>query len=204
VSATRLLVLGVVRMYGQAHGYQVRRELLTWSADKWGNAAPGSIYHALKKMAREKLLEEVDAGEEGRGPDRTAYQLTPDGETEFQVLLAKSLSEYDDSTQAGYALAAAVTFLTALPRARAISLLRHRINQMEGTRTTVSSVLEHGVDWGHPPHVNELYRLWDTSLDAVLRWTRDLVSRLEAGEYVMADDAPGAFGQPGARPASQI
>ncbi|MPZ86039.1 MAG: PadR family transcriptional regulator [Actinophytocola sp.] len=197
MSATRLLVLGVVRMYGQAHGYQVRRELLTWSADKWGNTAPGSIYHALRKMAREKLLEEVETGAEGRGPDRTAYQLTPDGETEFQVLLAKSLSEYDDGTQAGYALAAAVTFITALPRARAIGLLRHRINQMEGSRTIVAIVLEHGVDWGHPQHVEELYRLWDTSLDAVLGWARGLVVRLEAGEYVMADDAAGAFGQPG-------
>src|ERR1700754_4752848 len=78
VSATRLLVLGVVRMHGRAHGYQVRRDLLTWSADKWANVAPGSIYHALKKMAREKLLEEVHEGGEARGPDRTAYQLTPD------------------------------------------------------------------------------------------------------------------------------
>jgi DNA-binding PadR family transcriptional regulator len=197
VSATRLLVLGVVRMYGRAHGYQVRRELLTWSADKWGNAAPGSIYHALKKMAGEKLLEEVDTGEDGPGPDRTAYQLTPDGETEFQVLLAKSLSEHDDSAQSGYSLAAAITFLTALPRARAIGLLRHRVNRMEASRATVTGVLEHGIEWGHPPHVTELYRLWDTSLDASLGWARDLIARLEAGEYVMADESAAAFGQPG-------
>ncbi len=59
-SATRLLVLGVVRKHGKAHGYQVRRELLTWSADKWANVAPGSIYHALKQMAKEGLLERVD------------------------------------------------------------------------------------------------------------------------------------------------
>lgn len=192
MSATRLLVLGVVRMYGQAHGYQVRRELLTWSADKWGNVAPGSIYHALKKMAGEKLIEEVETDADGRGPDRTAYQLTPDGETEFQVQLAKSLAEYDDTAQAGFGLAAAVTFLTALPRAKAVSLLRHRINQMEGSRATVAGVLEHGVDWGHPAHVTELYRLWVANLDAALAWARDLVARLEAGEYVMADDATAA------------
>ncbi len=50
MSATRLLVLGVVRRYGRAHGYQVRRELLTWSADEWASVQPGSIYHALEKM----------------------------------------------------------------------------------------------------------------------------------------------------------
>ncbi|OLT29722.1 hypothetical protein BJF83_10045 [Nocardiopsis sp. CNR-923] len=35
MSATRLLVLGVVRMHGRAHGYRVGRELMSWGADAW-------------------------------------------------------------------------------------------------------------------------------------------------------------------------
>jgi hypothetical protein len=66
-----LLVLGVVRMYGRAHGYQVRRELLGWSADKWANVQPGSIYHALKKMTAKEQLEQVDVEPGEGGPDRT-------------------------------------------------------------------------------------------------------------------------------------
>jgi DNA-binding PadR family transcriptional regulator len=202
VSATRLLVLGVVRMHGRAHGYQVRRDLLTWSADKWANVAPGSIYHALKKMAKEKLLEEVStdgrAGDaDSRGPDRTAYQLTPDGETEFQLLLAKSLSESDESTQSSYRLVAGVTFLTALPRARAISLLRHQITELRARRAGAQNLLENGTDWGQPAHVAEMYRLWVTMIDGMLSWLEGLVSRLESGEYVMADDPGPAFGDPG-------
>jgi len=77
LSATRLLVLGVVRMYGRAHGYQVRRELLTWSADKWANVQPGSIYPALKKMTAEELLEQVDV-EPGEGP-RTSPSCSGSG-----------------------------------------------------------------------------------------------------------------------------
>jgi DNA-binding PadR family transcriptional regulator len=199
VSATRLLVLGVVRMYGRAHGYQVRRELLTWSADKWANVAPGSIYHALKKMAKEKLLEEVttDADSETRGPDRTAYQLTPDGETEFRVLLAKSLSEGDDTAQGAYRLAAATTFLPALSRSDAISLLQHRMTYLRGQRTNIAALVEQATGWGHPAHMTELYRLWLASAEGTLRWLENLVSRLEAGEYVMADDPGTAFGEPG-------
>ena len=75
MTATRLLVLGVVRMYGQAHGYQVRRELLNWAADQWASVQPGSIYHALKKLAKDGLLFEVGV-EEGAGPDRMSYRLT--------------------------------------------------------------------------------------------------------------------------------
>ncbi|GAB3445890.1 PadR family transcriptional regulator [Actinophytocola sediminis] len=197
MSATRLLVLGVVRMYGRAHGYQVRRELLSWSADKWANVAPGSIYHALKKMAAENLLEEVAAdGEEARGPDRTAYQLTDDGETEFQLLLSKSLTDNDESPQSGYRLAAAVTFLPTLTRSRAISLLRHRITLVRGHETSARNMIEDAADWGQPPHVIELYRLWAINAEALASWLEGLLARLAEGAYVMADDEGTEFGSP--------
>jgi DNA-binding PadR family transcriptional regulator len=196
VSATRLLVLGVVRMHGSAHGYQVRRELLTWSADKWANVAPGSIYHALKKMETEHLLE-VDATEaHPGGPDRTAYRLTHDGETEFQLLLARYLSESDDSPQGSYRLAAAVTFLPALPRDKALGLLRHRLTQVVGHRTTAQDMLDHRGHWGQPEHVQELYQLWLGIVSAQEEWLRGLVDRLESGKYVMADDEGPSFCTP--------
>ena len=205
MSATRLLVLGVVRMYGQAHGYQVRRELLTWSADKWANVAPGSIYHALKKLAGEHLLEEVPGAADAHGPDRVAYRLTEDGESEFQVLLAKTLSTPDQSAQGGHGLAAAITFLTALPRERAISLLRHRLTHLECQRATALSMLNNSADWGQPPHVSELYRLWLAGLESTVDWVGNLVARLEAGEYTMADEGDTAFGAAGsATEASQV
>jgi DNA-binding PadR family transcriptional regulator len=196
MSATRLLVLGVVRAHGKAHGYQVRRELLSWSADRWANVAPGSIYHALKQMTKEGLLEQVDVESAEAGPERTGYRLTADGETEFQMLLAKSLTEVDTEASQ-YDLPAAVTFMTALPRKRAITLLRHRITQLEGHRANAKGVLAEGVDWGQPAHISELYRLWVASIDATTAWTEDLIKRLESGEYVMADDGPEHFGSPG-------
>jgi DNA-binding PadR family transcriptional regulator len=196
VSATRLLVLGVVRMYGTAHGYQVRRELLTWSADKWANVAPGSIYHALKKMATEQLLEVASTEAHPGGPDRTAYRLTHDGETEFQLLLGKYLAESDDSAQGDYRLAAAVTFLPALPRAKALSLLKHRLTQVAGHRATAQDMLDNGTSWGQPEHVEELYHLWVNAIDAKEEWLRGVIDRLESGKYAMADDEGAVFGAP--------
>lgn len=149
-------------------------------------------------MAAEKLIEEVAPDDdEARGPDRTAYRLTPDGETEFQLLLAKSLSESDESPQGAYRLAAGVTFLTTLPRGRAISLLRHRITQVRGHEATARNMIEESTDWGQPPHVAELYRLWLVNAEALAGWLEGLVARLAAGEYVMADDAGTEFGAPG-------
>ncbi|HEY1485636.1 MAG TPA: PadR family transcriptional regulator, partial [Micromonosporaceae bacterium] len=42
-----MMILGLVKWMQPVHGYDVRRELLSWSADEWANVAPGSIYHAL-------------------------------------------------------------------------------------------------------------------------------------------------------------
>src|SRR4051812_12040514 len=109
-------------MYGKAHGYQVRRELLSWSADKWGNVQPGSIYHALKKMTSEGLLAQVEVEPGEGGPDRIAYRLTDEGEQEYIVLLTKALSDPEINHPE---MSAAISLMTTLPRQRVIGLLRH-------------------------------------------------------------------------------
>jgi DNA-binding PadR family transcriptional regulator len=193
VSATRLLVLGVVRMYGKAHGYQVRRELLTWSADRWANVQPGSIYHALKKMTSEGLLEQVEVEPGEAGPERTAYRITPAGDTEFETLLSKALSAPDITN---HQRSAAVTLMTALPRERVISLLRHQLVRLESDQRSAEMLTAQSGSWGQPAHIAELYRLWERHATASLGWLRELIERLEAGEYTMADDPGRAFGQP--------
>lgn len=56
MSAIRLLVLCAVRQHGRAHGYQIRNDLEYWGAHEWSSAKPGSIYHALKQMAKQGVL----------------------------------------------------------------------------------------------------------------------------------------------------
>src|SRR6185437_12722159 len=90
VSATRLLVLGAVRIFQPAHGYLVRRELLSWDVENWAAINPGSIYNMLRTLTRDGLLEEVDTADVGKGPARVAYRLTADGETAFLGLLTSA------------------------------------------------------------------------------------------------------------------
>ncbi|OZM73516.1 PadR family transcriptional regulator [Amycolatopsis antarctica] len=195
MSATRLMVLGVVRMVGRTHGYQVRRELLSWNADKWGNIKPGSIYHALRKLTADGLLREVDI-EAGSGPERTAYELTEDGEREFFDLLTTMLSDARNDVHSAPELQAALVFITTLPRKMAVSLLAHRLTKLSGYRLNVLDTMERSTEWGHPEHVLSLYRLWLGQLDAAMTWTSDQVERLENGELTMADDTAQPFGSP--------
>jgi DNA-binding PadR family transcriptional regulator len=71
LTPTRLLVLGVVRLLQPVHGYDVRRELLSWQADEWANVAPGSVYGALKTMERDGWIEAVETSQAGARPART-------------------------------------------------------------------------------------------------------------------------------------
>src|SRR5690242_21912228 len=86
-STTRLLVLGVVRIFQPVHGYEVRRELITWRAQEWASVQPGSIYNALKTLTRDGVLEVVGTDQGGGRPERTSYRLTSAGEEEVKILL---------------------------------------------------------------------------------------------------------------------
>ncbi|MEU3015960.1 PadR family transcriptional regulator [Nocardiopsis sp. NPDC007018] len=185
MSATRLLVLGVVRIHGRAHGYRVGRELMGWGVEEWANVKWGSLYHALRKLSEQGKLREFVA--EGEASGRTSYEVTEDGEAEFHRLLRKALSSTEDEAL----LCAGVTLMIALTRAEAIGLLRQRLARLEEDEAELRASMDlPDSEWGKPPHVRELFRFWSYSLDSGTAWTRQLISSLEAGRYVMADDGP--------------
>ncbi|MFD6278203.1 PadR family transcriptional regulator [Streptomyces sp. NPDC060209] len=186
MSAIRLLVLGAVRQHGRAHGYQVRNDLEYWGAHEWSNAKPGSIYHALKQMAKQGLLlaHEVAPSTAG-GPPRTEYEITDLGTQEFFTLLRASLTSYDQSVDV---LSAGIGFIVDLGRDEAVALLRERVAAIEGWR---ASVTEHYTPSEGPEslgHIGEIMNMWVHSADAGAEWTRGLISRVEAGAYTFAGE----------------
>ncbi|MDA0566239.1 PadR family transcriptional regulator [Streptomonospora sp. S1-112] len=197
MSATRLLVLGMVRSFGPAHGYQVRRELLSWGADTWANVKPGSIYHALRQLLKGGMLRSAGVEESGEGPERALFEVTAAGEEEFFRLLQEALSDAEAKPEY---FGAAITFMTALPRSRALGLLRFRLEGLEKARRTAESLLGTEVMGYKPAHVYELFRSWVVAAEANEAFTRELIERLEGGAYSMAGEGGRAFGEPAAAP----
>ena len=188
VSATRLLVLGVVRGYGRVHGYRVGADLLSWGAGEWANVKWGSIYHALRQATGSGFLRDHD-----EAPGRRDYELTERGEAEFQQLLRDAVRRPQTRPDL---LGAALAMLPALPRADALALLRERLRALEQRREKARTQLD---GWAEPPHVRELFGLWEASAAAGVEWTRGLIGRLEAGAYPMAGE-PRSPGHPGSWP----
>jgi DNA-binding PadR family transcriptional regulator len=185
MSATRLLVLGIVRGYGRAHGYRIGNDLLSWGADEWANVKWGSIYHALRSLTEGGfLLDHNDVA------GRTEYELTERGEAEYLKLLRDALRRPLPRPDF---LGAALAMLPSLPREEAIALLKQRLEALEAQRDKARAQIDALVE---PPHVRELFGLWEHQAAGGAEWTRGLIERLEAGAYPMAGE-PRSPGKPG-------
>ncbi len=197
MTATRLLVLAFVRAHGHAHGYLVGQDLLAWDADKWANTKTGSIYHALRQLTKEGMLEaQALPGDQG-SPARTDYAITPSGEKEFMRLMELALTEPDPRPDM---LCAGLVLMSALPRARVVELLRRRLEKLERQRAAVGKA-NASAEWSGehalPPHVEAILSFWTHTAESNRAWLADLVARIEGGAFVFADEAPLAFGTPG-------
>lgn len=211
MSAIRMLVLGAVRQHGRAHGYQVRGDLEYWGAHDWSNAKPGSIYHALRQLARQGLLVAHETGPStAGGPPRTEYSVTEEGEREFFRLLRSALTSYDQKPDL---LSAALGFLVDLEREEAVALLGERLRSIEAWRRSATEYCTPEAGPESIGHIGEIMNLWVHSADSRAAWTRDLIARIESGAYTFAGEGepfigvlaegqpnPYADGPPAARP----
>jgi len=195
MSTTRLLLLGVVRIFQPAYGYQLRRELLTWNVQQWANINPGSIYTGLRTLAKHGYLQELEEGA-GNKPGRTSYKLTSDGESEYFSLLRAALWTVDgfkpDQMQV------ALSFLWSLRRDEVLAALESRIVQLEQRSRFVPfserQVLE---DPATPDHVIEMFRITDARDHGELEWTRAFRARVADGDYTFAGEANSWRPRPG-------
>ncbi|WP_329482328.1 PadR family transcriptional regulator [Kribbella sp. NBC_01510] len=186
MSTTRLLLLGVVRIFQPAYGYQLRRELLTWNVQDWANINPGSVYTGLRTLAKHGYLQELEQDGAHR-PGRTSYKLTTDGETEYFSLLRQMLWTVDgfhpDRMQA------ALVFLWSLRRDEVLAALEARIVQME-QRLKAEPFAERQIeeDPGTPNHVVEMFRISTARDNGELEWTRSFRRRVLDGAYAFAGE----------------
>lgn len=105
------MVLGLLTQ-APMHGYEIQKALEVSRADVWADVLPGSIYHALKKLTAEGLLE-IHATEQTGFRQKAIYAITEAGRLEFKRLLRQAWTVPPKAFPTG--LYTAMTFLGALP-----------------------------------------------------------------------------------------
>ncbi|MBP2705280.1 PadR family transcriptional regulator [Microbispora sp. RL4-1S] len=177
MSSTRVLILGVL-LDGPLHGYEVRRKLELWGTANWANVAFGSIYHALAAMAKEGLLEVVDAGTRSRG-GRTVYGITPAGREEFDRRLREHWSEIMPIVDP---FLVAVTFMDRLPRADLLAAAAERAGRLREGFAQIERALRAKHAANAPRHIDECLRLTAAEYQAQLDWVERATALIEDGD----------------------
>ncbi|MFV2017179.1 PadR family transcriptional regulator [Micromonospora sp. LOL_023] len=178
MSATRMMILGLVNWMQPVHGYDVRRELLSWRADSWANVAPGSIYHALRKLAEEGLLRQVGTAQIGARPARTSYEITAAGVDEFESLLRQ---HWRGCRPPAEPFLSAFAFLPALPRAEAVEALRARATTLRAGNATARAELAGGWPRQKPSYVGWMLELTIARTEGEIAWCERIADLIESG-----------------------
>lgn len=123
----RLFVLGLLAGRPMT-GYEIQHFLQVSRSQQWAGILPGSIYHALKKLAGEGLAELHEIGATGNRT-RAVYGITPTGRAELARLLREAWRQavpHYPST-----LYAALALLDQLPREEILGALDEHIGALE-------------------------------------------------------------------------
>ena len=161
-----LLLLGLLRQSGM-HGYKmiefIERDLAMCTDLKKPTA-----YFLLEKMVQRGWVTWAEE-REGNRPPRRIYQITPDGEVQFQTLLRERLATYEPHK---FTADIALAFADALPHVELFDLLTKR---REALRLIVEAVRL------TPPHPGFAQLVIDHQrihLESELRWMDELLTRL--------------------------
>jgi DNA-binding PadR family transcriptional regulator len=182
MSATRLLVLGVIRIAQPVHGYEVRRELLSWRVDEMANVKPGSVYSAIRTLEKDGCIAVHSRESEDARPERTTYVITGEGEKEFFLLLRQAWWTVTSSTEP---LIPGLCLMPFMPREELVGALQARLGQLEGQLSEDGAT---GAEGEIPEHVREIMDFMASRTKSEAEWARALQKRVRDGSYHFAGE----------------
>ena len=197
MNLTRLVALGLLAERGARHGHQLRRDVEIMKADEWAGAGAGSLHRELRQMAAEGLIEAVRTERIGRRPERTIYQITPEGRRELAVLRERAIGRIQEGPDP---VAAGLIFAGAQDPAALAGLLALHRHAVEADLERLAVERERGLREGYlQPSVSPLqaaaFRRGELRMQAELAWHQEW-DEILAGEEASGSTAPAAPGAP--------
>jgi DNA-binding PadR family transcriptional regulator len=176
-----LLALAVLSYLAQGpmHPYELGRTLRDHGDARSIKFNHGSLYMAVRQLARAGFIAEQETTREGQRPERTVYALTDTGRRE----LGEWLGELVEVPQHEYPhFVAALSLIAALPATRVVELLGRRLHRLEQQRAEIRHLIDDTLAGGvHPLFlVEEDYRL--SLLDAESLFVQRFIERINHPE----------------------
>lgn len=168
------------------HPYEMHQLLISRAEDRLVKIRPGSLYHAVVRLADRGLLAEVGRDREGNRPERTTYSVTDAGRAALsswvEVRLATPVNEYAE-------FPLAIAQIHNLPEDDAIAVLERRLVALraelefhEQLIASHRSILLHEPYWLDTTYQHAM-------LAAQIDWIEKLLTDLRSGRLVWVDPA---------------
>ena len=132
-----LAILGVLKEQPM-HGYELRHYLSFVVGHIW-QLSYGTLYPALRRLEKRGDLKKQTI-RDGRGPAKHVYQLTPQGEKSFLVMLDEIASPTEISDSHKFTLR--LIFFRYLPSDRRRALLEERLAFLRENRESLTEMEE--------------------------------------------------------------
>jgi DNA-binding PadR family transcriptional regulator len=173
--STLAMVLLALLLEAPMHPYRMQQMIKERGQDQLVNVAQrNSVYQALDRLVRDGLARPGGTARELGRPERTVYEITPDGEATLRrwltAMLPAPAREFPE-------FPAALAFLPILEPAEVRSLLERRVVALEEKVA--------GVVGQAPPGLPRLFLIEDEYRAAMIRaelaWIRALIDDLASG-----------------------
>ncbi|MEE3623141.1 PadR family transcriptional regulator [Nitrospirillum sp. BR 11752] len=172
-----LLILGVLHG-GDLHPYEIKRRLTAAHVDHYIDVDVGTLYYAVRSLARDGLIEAKGVEAVARGGERTTYGLTTAGRARFHALMAERLA---DLTPRYHPLYPALMFLHHTDPATVAAALRQRLEAQRGYYAPLKAL----ADYMAPIHSTGMRAILENGLahlETENTWLAKLVETLETGD----------------------
>lgn len=181
-SSTTLTPLGIAALAllleRPMHPYEMYQTLVQRSEERVVKVRPGSLYHAVDRLAGQGLVRAISTEREGNRPERTTYEITEQGNSVFTAriaeILATPINEYPE-----FPLALGESH--NLPVESVIQLLRNRVALIRADL----AVMDAGIDDLEAKRLPRKYWInvqYSRAISEVeATWLESLIDDLESG-----------------------
>jgi len=178
----RLTPLGIAALALLAeramHPYEMYQLLVQRREDRVVKVRPGSLYHAIDRLAWKGLVRAVGTEREGNRPERTTYEITSEGRSALtdrvSEMLATPVNEYPE-------FPLAIGEAHNLPRETVLHLLQCRRMRLQSESEQLATAVAHVTAKSIPRRFWLDVTYQQALLDAEIAWLDDLLTQLETG-----------------------
>jgi DNA-binding PadR family transcriptional regulator len=166
------------------HPYEMYQLLLERNDDRLLKVRPGTLYHAVDRLAAADHIVAVGTEREGNRPERTTYDVTQSGRdaltSTLRSLLATPVPEYSQFTLA-------LKESHNLPAAEVSVLVRERIAHL-GKDLDEMRIMTAAITARHSPRLFSVGLEYTVALrEAELAWLRAFVDDIDTGRLPWLD-----------------